>query len=168
MVFPSYNCRDRLLDWPTRFHIVVAIAQGIAYFREYFCPEVSNFGLAKLMGREHSQIATNGLNWRGMWAIMHVRKCPICQTAKGWSQNIGLYLSLPVPEIPGVDLSMDFILGLPRTQQGIDCGSQQVFKEGIFYSLQEDLRCYTCDQFVLQRGCSFAWSASVPYVWLWH
>ncbi|KAE8716232.1 G-type lectin S-receptor-like serine/threonine-protein kinase [Hibiscus syriacus] len=78
----------RMLYWPTRFNIVIAIARGIAYFDEQcrnriihcdikpenilldenFCPKVSDFELAKLMGREHSHVVTMVRGTRGYLA----------------------------------------------------------------------------------------------------
>ena len=49
-----------------------------------------------------------------------VSRCRICQHAKGRSQNTGLNTPLLVPTRPWDFVSMDFILGLPRTQKGND------------------------------------------------
>ncbi|CAN4087659.1 unnamed protein product [Withania somnifera] len=87
-IFRSYSNRDRLLIWPTRFRVAIGTAQGIAYFHEQcrnriihcdikpenilldedFCPKVSDFGLAKLMGREHSHVVTMVRGTRGYLA----------------------------------------------------------------------------------------------------
>ena len=66
----SSDRTGRQLDWGTRFEIAVATAQEISYFHEQcrnriihcdikpenilldenFCPKISDFGLAKMMG----------------------------------------------------------------------------------------------------------------------
>uniref|UniRef100_A0A2N9I716 Integrase catalytic domain-containing protein n=1 Tax=Fagus sylvatica TaxID=28930 RepID=A0A2N9I716_FAGSY len=47
-------------------------------------------------------------------------RCITCRKAKSKVLPHGLYTPLPVPSEPWVDISMDFVLGLPRTKRGRD------------------------------------------------
>jgi hypothetical protein len=52
--------------------------------------------------------------------IKFVNICRIYQHAKGRRKNTGLYKPFAIPERPWDVISIDFVLGLPRTQRGFD------------------------------------------------
>lgn len=47
-------------------------------------------------------------------------RCVVCKKAKSKVKNQGLYSALPIPSHPWVDISLDFVLGLPKTKAGRD------------------------------------------------
>jgi hypothetical protein len=49
-----------------------------------------------------------------------ISRCSTCQRAKSRLEPHGLYTPLHVPHSPWLGISMDFILGLPRTKKGSD------------------------------------------------
>jgi len=49
-----------------------------------------------------------------------VARCATCQKAKSRLNLHGLYMPLHVPSTPWAEISMDFVLGLPRTKRGRD------------------------------------------------
>jgi len=60
--------------------------------------------------------------WPGMEKDVQdiIRRCSTCQIANSHSLPQGLYTPLLIPTLPWVDVSMDFILGLPKTRRNKD------------------------------------------------
>jgi hypothetical protein len=91
--------------------------------RENLVKEKHSGGLAGHFGHDKTFAKlSESYFWPGMRADVRkfVDRCRICQHAKGRKQNTGLYQPLPIPERPWEAISMDFVLGLPRTQRGVD------------------------------------------------
>ena len=72
----------------------------------------SHFGCDKTITTVEHQLYWSSLK-RDVRNI--VAQCRVCAFAKQVKKNAGLYTPLPVPTRPWDDVSMDFVLGLPRT-----------------------------------------------------
>jgi hypothetical protein len=78
---------------------------------------MGHFGVAKTLDVLHEH-----LYWPKMKRDVQriCEHCIACRKAKSRVQPHGLYTPLPVPTEPWVDISMDFVLGLPRSKKGRD------------------------------------------------
>lgn len=80
-------------------------------------------GLMGHFGREKTyELLADHFYWPKMRKDVErfVQRCIICHKAKSKLNSHGLYTPLPVPNAPWEDISMDFVLGLPRTKRGRD------------------------------------------------
>jgi hypothetical protein len=78
---------------------------------------MGHFGIAKTLDVLHEHFY-----WPDMKRDAQIiyEMCITCRQAKSRVMPHGLYTPLPVPKEPWVDVSMDFILGLPRSRKGRD------------------------------------------------
>jgi hypothetical protein len=81
------------------------------------CNLMGHFGIAKTLDVLHEYFYWPNMK-RDVQRICD--RCITCRQAKSRVMPHGLYTSLPVPKEPWVDVSMDFILGLPRSRKGRD------------------------------------------------
>jgi hypothetical protein len=78
---------------------------------------IGHFGVAKTLA-----ILQDHFYWPRMKRDVEriCGRCVTCRQAKSKVQPNGLYTPLPIPSEPWIDISMDFVLGLPRTKRGRD------------------------------------------------
>jgi hypothetical protein len=88
--------------------------------RELLMREAYGGGLSGHFGEKKTyELLKEYFFWPSMLRDVHkvIERCAICKKAKGKENVYGLYIPLPIPEQPWMDVSMDFVLGLPRTQR---------------------------------------------------
>ena len=110
------------------------VEAGFLFFRDRLCVpygstrdfliwELHGDGLAGHFGITKTLQALEG---RYYWPNLRrdvrrlVGRCSICTIGKLTKQNTGQYLPLPVPDSPWQEVSLDFVLGLPRTRRQFD------------------------------------------------
>jgi len=89
----------------------------------FFITELHGRGLAGHFGHDRTfATVADRFYWPRMRRDAHtmVDRCRVCQINKGIEQPAGLYTPLPIPDRPWQHLSMDFVLGFPRTLRQYD------------------------------------------------
>ena len=74
---------------------------------------IRHFGVAKTLDTLHEHFFCPHMRIHSF-----CDQCIACRKAKSKVQPYGLYTPLPIPNMPWVDISMDFILGLSKTSKG--------------------------------------------------
>ena len=91
--------------------------------KRIFCIRITRWGLA---GHFRRNKTIEAVEHRFYWLSLKrdvarlVSQYRPCQLAKQRKQYSGLYTPLPVPNCPWQDVSMDFVLGLPKTARKHD------------------------------------------------
>lgn len=87
----------------------------------------------------------------------HRDRCIVCKKAKSKVMPHGLYTPLSVPEYPSIDISMDFVLGLPTTRNGkysIFVAVDRFCRMGYLIPCKKvDDACHTIDLFFKEVVC---------------
>jgi hypothetical protein len=85
--------------------------------------EAHEGGLMGHFGRDKTyELLADNFHWLKMRRDVErlVQRCVTCHKAMSKLNPHGLYIPLPVPSVSWEDISIDFVLGLPRTKRGRD------------------------------------------------
>ncbi|KAK1694091.1 hypothetical protein QYE76_010788 [Lolium multiflorum] len=104
--------------------ISLGVSNVLQEFSDVFPEEESHAGgLMGHFGREKTLLMlADHFYWPKMRRDVdrYVKRCITCNKSKSKLKPHGLYTPLPAPTTPWEDISMDFVLGLPRTKRGHD------------------------------------------------
>ncbi|KAF8054126.1 hypothetical protein N665_1346s0001 [Sinapis alba] len=109
--FGSYYQHDEFLFRDKR----LCIPQGS--MRDLILREAHGGGLMGHFGRDKTlSIVAEHFFWPHLRRDVEklCARCIVCLKAKSRLHPHGLYMPLPIPDLPWVDISMDFVLGLPK------------------------------------------------------
>ena len=115
-------------------HVEYRIEAGFLFYNDRLCilaGSTRNFLIWELHGgglAGHFGITKTLLALESRYFWPHLRRdtrrlvgqCSTCIIGKMTKQNTGQYLPLPVPDSPWQEVSIDFVLGLPRTRRHMD------------------------------------------------
>ncbi|GJX22321.1 RNA-directed DNA polymerase [Tanacetum coccineum] len=126
-VFPIFfYCSLMKIAFKTRDGFLFKGAQlciPLSSLRESVIVESHVGGLAGHFERDKTlTILKEQFYWTKMVMDVHrvIERCKICHITKIHGTNAGLYTPLSVPEAPWEEVSLDFVLGFPRTQRNKD------------------------------------------------
>nr|GEX16473.1 hypothetical protein [Tanacetum cinerariifolium] len=115
--FNDFSLHDGYLFKSSRFCV------PLCSLRDSIILESHVEGLAGHFGRDKTLDLIRG---KFYWPKMErdvsriIARCRVCHIAKTQSTNVGLYTPLPIPTAPWEDVSLDFVMGLPRTKRQKD------------------------------------------------
>ena len=113
---PHYSIHDGFLFKSTQ------LCLPTTSIREYVVHELHSGGCCRHLGRDKILALVNNIYY---WPRMKTNVIPICERGQTCqleksNKNTGLYQPLTVPHTPWEDISMDFVLGLPKTPRKVD------------------------------------------------
>ncbi|KAL4304273.1 hypothetical protein GQ457_10G012910 [Hibiscus cannabinus] len=131
----SEKLNGAALNYPVYDKEMYALIRALETWQHYFLPkefviqndhEALRYITGGLMGHFGVTKTLQTLKEHLFWPKMRrdverlCERCVTCKKAKSKVSPQGMYLLLPIPDFPWTDISMDFVLGLPRTKTGRD------------------------------------------------
>jgi hypothetical protein len=113
----KYVLQDGLLYRANKLCVLASSIRLLFLQEAHGCGLMGHFGVKKI-----EDVLAAHFFWPKMRRDVecYMSRCTTYNKAKSRLNSHGLYMPLPVPSMPWEDISIDFVLGLPRTKRGRD------------------------------------------------